>query len=291
MFIYLIVNHETGKYYIGQHKGKSLKKYLQTKLSNARYQENGRSRLFNSMRKYPQSTLWSIHALRSDIQTREELDQTEKDFIKFLKSQDPEYGYNICRGGEGFTGPHTEETRIKISIASRNYWQIPGMRKHRGFLQRGKPKPSVGEKLRGRKRPPEFGAQVAIKLRGQIRTEEQCNRMSVAHKNIPQLAEQMAILRRKKQMGVSSETRDKLCQAQMLRRIREGCKPRRTGFPKSLGLSVSHKAAISQALKGLVCDEKRKNSLNRGKHTRWHVSRGIINTNCRFCQEGLPKSK
>ena len=55
MFIYLIVNHETGKYYIGQHKGKSLKKYLQTKLSNARYQENGRSRLFNSMRKYPQS--------------------------------------------------------------------------------------------------------------------------------------------------------------------------------------------------------------------------------------------
>ena len=114
MFIYLIVNHETGKYYVGQHKGNNLKKYLQTKLSAARHHCGGNSHLFASMRKHL-PYVWSIHALRSDIETREELDQTEKDFIKFLRSQNPEYGYNICRGGEGFTGPHTEETRAKQS--------------------------------------------------------------------------------------------------------------------------------------------------------------------------------
>lgn len=72
------------------------------------------------MRKYPQSTLWSIHALRSDIQTRPELDETERDFIKFLRAQDPEYGYNICRGGEGRTGPLSPEERVKFQAA--NYW-------------------------------------------------------------------------------------------------------------------------------------------------------------------------
>src|SRR5208282_1202241 len=51
--------------------------------------------------------------------SRPELDAYERDFIAFLRSQDPEYGYNICRGGEGFTGPHTKEAKEKISCASR----------------------------------------------------------------------------------------------------------------------------------------------------------------------------
>src|SRR5271157_1186526 len=108
MFIYLIVNCATGKYYVGQHKGNNLKKYLQDKLSHAKHKRSGSSHLFNSMRKHPKDA-WSIHALLSDVQTRAELDQHEKDFIAFLRSQDLEYGYNICRGGEGFTGPHTEQ--------------------------------------------------------------------------------------------------------------------------------------------------------------------------------------
>lgn len=123
MFIYLIVNHETGKYYVGQHKGKNLKAYLQRKFSAAKRNEGrGGSYLFASMRKHPFPSLWSIHALRSNIQTREELDEVERDFIKFLRSQDPEYGYNICRGGEGFTGPHTEDTKFKMSIRSKRMW-------------------------------------------------------------------------------------------------------------------------------------------------------------------------
>ncbi len=115
MFIYLIVNHVTGKYYVGQHKGTNLKQYLQKKFYEAGNHLGGNSHLYASMRKHGREA-FTIHALLSDVQTREELDQKEKDFIASLKSQDPEYGYNICRGGEGFTGPHSDKTRRKMSI-------------------------------------------------------------------------------------------------------------------------------------------------------------------------------
>ena len=125
MFIYLIVNHETEKYYVGQHKGENLKQYLQKKLWDAKRKRNGNSCLYNSMRKHPFPHLWSIHALRSDIQNKTELDETERDFIRFLRSQDPEYGYNICRGGEGHTGPNSPEARIKISAALQKFYGSP----------------------------------------------------------------------------------------------------------------------------------------------------------------------
>jgi hypothetical protein len=112
MFIYPVVNRATGKYYVGQHKGSDLKKYLQQKLSHAKRGESSGSHLYNSMRKHDPS-VWSIHALLSEVQTRAELDAYERDFIAFLRSRDPGHGYNIQRGGEGFTGPHSEEARKK----------------------------------------------------------------------------------------------------------------------------------------------------------------------------------
>ena len=69
MFIYLIVNHITGKYYVGQHKGNNLKKYFQTKLSDAQRHRGGRSHLFASVRKHGRDA-FTVHALLSDIQTR-----------------------------------------------------------------------------------------------------------------------------------------------------------------------------------------------------------------------------
>jgi len=128
MFIYLIVNHETGKYYVGQHKGNNLKKYLQQKFHHAQRGISNQSRLYQSMRAHSDPSIWSIHALRSDIQTREALNEVEREFIKFLKAQDPEYGYNICRGGEGFTGPHTESSRKKTSESIRKAMADPIMR-------------------------------------------------------------------------------------------------------------------------------------------------------------------
>ena len=104
MFIYVIVNSETLKIYVGQHKGDSLKQYLQRKLSAAAHREASGSHLFASMRKYPKD-VWSIHPLISDLQTREECDHWERLLIASMNSQNSGVGYNICRGGEGNSGP------------------------------------------------------------------------------------------------------------------------------------------------------------------------------------------
>jgi group I intron endonuclease len=127
MFIYLIVNHITGKYYVGQHKGNNLKKYLQDKFSRAKTY-TGSSHLFASMRKHGREA-FSIHALLS-VETKAELDQKEREFIEFLRSKNPEYGYNICRGGEGFTGPHRPESKAKVTEALKKRWAQPGFKEH-----------------------------------------------------------------------------------------------------------------------------------------------------------------
>ena len=142
MFIYLIVNRVTGKYYVGQHKGTNLRKYLQDKFSQAWYElkrgRGGSSHLFNSMRKHPKEA-WAIHALLSDVQTREELNQWEQFFIALFKSRDPLYGYNICQGGEGFSGPHSQVAREKIAAASREMWQRSEIRENFSGKMRGHP--------------------------------------------------------------------------------------------------------------------------------------------------------
>ena len=198
MFIYLIVDHETGKYYVGQHKGNNLKKYLQQKFHHAQRGISNQSRLYQSMRAHSDPSSWSIHALPADITDREELDQTERDFIKFLRSQDPEYGYNICRGGEGRTGPLSDETRKKIGEGNKAAWanpetkqsRIDSIRKcmcNREVSQETRQKLSnaltgrevpIEERIKmskvakGRKQAPECTAKISASNRGRKRSEE-----------------------------------------------------------------------------------------------------------------------
>jgi hypothetical protein len=115
MFIYVIVCDESLKLYVGQHKGEDLGKYLSRKFWDANHHTSGkRSHLYAAMRKYPREC-WSIHPLVSDVGTRNELDILERHYIKVLKCQHPRIGYNICDGGEGFTGHHTKAVCQKMS--------------------------------------------------------------------------------------------------------------------------------------------------------------------------------
>jgi hypothetical protein len=120
MFIYVITNSATGKIYIGQHKRNNLKKYLQTKLSDAAKLRGGQSRLYNSMRKHPKE-VWSIEPLM-EVETKAELDRLETLLIALYDTRNPEVGYNICKGGEGVTGKHTTETCSKMSAAMKRVW-------------------------------------------------------------------------------------------------------------------------------------------------------------------------
>src|SRR3984885_2178380 len=127
MFVYIITCSETLKIYVGQHQGSDLGKYLSRKFYDAHRAYRGYSILYNAMRKYPRES-WSIHVLVADVATRAELDDLEKHFIRVLKTQHPDVGYNICAGGEGRRGPHTEEWRKETLARVNEYWANPESR-------------------------------------------------------------------------------------------------------------------------------------------------------------------
>jgi GIY-YIG catalytic domain-containing protein/NUMOD3 motif-containing protein len=189
MFVYVIVNSETLKIYVGQHKRNCLQKYLKQKISHAIRGESERSHLYAAMRKHPKEC-WSIHPLISGLQTRAECDEWERHFIKALKTQHPEVGYNICRGGEGFSGPFTDEHRAKLraAIANRSPEVKAALRKNlsekmkgvgvgntRGRGNKGKHYPKseefrrqVSKTLTGRKVPKERVQKGADTRRGKV---------------------------------------------------------------------------------------------------------------------------
>ena len=152
MFVYTIVNSATLKQYIGQHKGTNLRQYLQQKWSEAHHNISLRSRLYASMRKHPREC-WSIHPILSDLTTRQECDDWERFYIKKFHTQNPEYGYNISRGGDGGVGrapgfTHSLATRQKMSLRAIASGQRPSgnagrvfseeWRQHISDAQRGK---------------------------------------------------------------------------------------------------------------------------------------------------------
>lgn len=179
MFIYVIVNSATGKLYVGQHKGDNLKKYLQDKISHAHNKRVGRSRLAASMRKHSKK-VWSIHPLISDVQTRPELDEYEKMLIKALKSQHPDVGYNICKGGEGFSGPHAPESKAKVTKALKKRWKQPGFKKHWSEMMAGHPvSEETVEKIKiARAEQDEFARAAGCRKYAEEHPEEMSTRMS-----------------------------------------------------------------------------------------------------------------
>lgn len=112
MYIYIIKNAVNNKCYIGKTVTKSLNSYLKSKFNDAKKYTNRSSRLNLAIRKYGESS-FSIHPLVAGLKSNEELCKWEKVFIHLFGTQG-EDGYNICDGGEGFTGSHTQEAKNKI---------------------------------------------------------------------------------------------------------------------------------------------------------------------------------
>lgn len=105
MIIFKTTNKIDGKIYIGKAINKS-EFYL------------GSGKLL----KFAVSKYGIENFLRETIdiaETRAELAEKEIFWINFYKARDRKIGYNITKGGEGFNGPHSKETREKISKISR----------------------------------------------------------------------------------------------------------------------------------------------------------------------------
>lgn len=265
MFVYMILNQENGKIYVGKTVTKDLEKYLRDKLSSARTgRYNGRSYLFNAMQKYS-PYVWKIFPLISILTTNKDLCFWERVLIAQYDSQNPDVGYNLCDGGQGRSDRgwhHTAEGKKNISLGNKG--------KHRERL--ASPTNQAARSA---------GFQQALDIRGgtfqtagsvvKIKTarslQDESKRLA-AHKAAEQLhgvewIQQRAASHRGKKHNMTEAGR----QAQRAAQLR--------GAAKRLGKVQN------------VSSEGRRSHRERARrtsHIRWHVARGIQSSNCSYCK-------
>lgn len=111
----------SGKVYIGQtvQLNARLNKYKNGHIKNQSY-------IYNAIKKYDFDNfiveiLYETKKKYNHLNIM--LDVLEKKFIKFYKSNNPEFGYNLMSGGtNGYR--HSEETKRKISVKRKEYLSI-----------------------------------------------------------------------------------------------------------------------------------------------------------------------
>lgn len=164
MIIYRLLS-PSGKSYIGKTKF-TVEKRLYGHIANWKH-KRGCSKLFNAFSKYGIPDIQSL-GQQSKIEDKEvlvswrsgnwivqvvcqcssvvELNERERELIK--KYDSIENGYNLCRGGEGHTGPQTEYQKQRL----REFWTgrkrgplSPEQRLRRSVLQKGKPSNRKGK--------------------------------------------------------------------------------------------------------------------------------------------------
>jgi hypothetical protein len=283
MFVYVIVNSETLKIYIGQHKGLNLRQYLQQKWYEAHKYLSHRSRLYASMRKHPRES-WSIHPLQAELQTRAECDDWEKHYIKVLKTQHPDVGYNICRGGEGFTGEFSEESKQKMSVGHKKSWQDGSQKR-----EEQRKNCSRAGKINGLKAK-EAGTGI------HAFTQEQRQEVGRAAGKISGEANGIRAVETGHIYRISQLPQAKEAQRRVgLAHVASGQLDRIRKLPQATA-ARKRKAAENQANKiglfALTHDERSvfgKQGAVVGQHRRWHIARNLTNSNCPLCIQNAEK--
>lgn len=152
--------------------------------------------------------------------------------------------YNIARvAGSNLGVPCTEEKRAKLSATNMG---------HLGWSK-------------GRKMPPEVCAKVSAAKKGRPNG-------LLGRKRPSQSATMIG-------HEVSQETRDKIAVSNTGKRHSAMSRQKMSIAKKGISLLPEHRAKIGAANRG----KDRARSACIARHTRWHLSRGIVNPNCPCC--------
>jgi group I intron endonuclease len=150
MFIYLITNIITGKYYVGQTTRTvqvRWKKHIhEAKTNNKKY-------LSRAIQKYG-SDNFRVDVL-CKCPDKRALNDCEKFFIKMLGSSKPSFGYNMTLGGEGLVV--TEELRERLRLLKIGKPKGPRSEEHRANLSKSHLGLKMSEESKVKNRDAHFG--------------------------------------------------------------------------------------------------------------------------------------
>jgi group I intron endonuclease len=127
MRVYCIENTVNGKKYVGVTRN-TIQNRFKKHVYDARY--GSQTSLHRSIRKHGKRAF--IITQIDEASSQEEMFQKERDWI--IKLNTRECGYNLTDGGEGGPHNHSEETKMKISVANTGVSRgsgVPKTRKHR----------------------------------------------------------------------------------------------------------------------------------------------------------------
>jgi group I intron endonuclease len=140
-FIYLVTNLLSGKYYVGQHRGRDLQRYLTKNVQDALRGYDNKPYLNHAIRKYGAGA-FVIQALAVSDGP---LDDLERLWIVALAAR--ELGYNIAVGGNSGTAgwnrgvPFSEATKARMRKPHRFTLQSKAaMKANMSAVRKGVPK-------------------------------------------------------------------------------------------------------------------------------------------------------
>lgn len=144
-YVYMTTNLITNKIYIGQKKSD---KFIENYYGSGIY-------IKRSLKKYGKEN-FRIELI-TWCETKTEINEYEKFYIKISRCQDIKYGYNISKGGEGEGRKHSEETKLKIknTLIDKKY-TYTSPRKGIKMTDEQKNKISESQKLRYKNKDSDF---------------------------------------------------------------------------------------------------------------------------------------
>jgi group I intron endonuclease len=163
-FILYLVEAPNGKRYVGITSRSVADRWFEH-LQESRAQRANRA-ISNAIRKYGAST-FGIAELDRATDWRD-LCSKERDAIARFNTFAPA-GYNLTRGGDGFTGRHSPETIVKMRAA------------HSGKVRSAEHCQNLSAALKGRRHPPEVIAKILNTKRGKPLSDAQRRGLASMH--------------------------------------------------------------------------------------------------------------